>query len=167
MSCSKLLLSFCTIWCTIQIIPLANCLPERSCLEVRQDYCASFFNGRDAEAPYSPSSFWPSTFPNAINFTLPEALIGFSTFKVLLDLDNYCSYLLHSFLCMHFFPPCLPDKRLIVPCRRVCEEAMEECLNYVYEEYLNVSTPWHLECSNFPVEETDWVVIACPSPGDD
>ena len=142
---------------------------ERQCLHTYQKECVTFFNGKEV----APSeSFQYSLFPNARNLSLVDALGEFNDFYLLLSLNNYCSYLLHSFLCIHYFSPCDPEsnsKVFVVPCRAVCEEAAVECrLDYVLDHYVNIPRPQHLNCANFPVESSDSdddVIVACPSPG--
>ncbi|CAI8057761.1 hypothetical protein GBAR_LOCUS31462, partial [Geodia barretti] len=151
---------------------------ERICkIDVFERTCSKFFNCAGASV-----STIPSAFPNARNQSYPQALREFVHFyPILLDFDSYCSYLLHSFLCIHYFPPCTPEvppddsspdpsaepKKipLVVPCRGLCELATSECLDHVYETYPNLSRPEHLICTNFPSEtqNTDFIV-ACPKP---
>ena len=167
----------------------ADCVDERRCVEdVRQASCSRFFSGAvsighagSSSSSGSGNSFpptqapWSSTFPNARNLTLVEALIEFRAYEKLLSVSNYCSYLLHSFLCIHYFPPCDPTavskSPLVVPCRQLCELATEECLDYVFDKY-NISRPEHLNCSHFPERDTECtsaekevVLTACPTPG--
>ena len=173
------------------LLVATDCMIKRRCLpSVPQSTCSDFFNGVDLGGASSSvsdtnslppvSNPWPSTFPNARNLTLMEALEEFSGYERLLCLDNYCSYLLHSFLCIHYFPPCFPDDpnsntpakdpMLVLPCREVCEVAMEECLDYVYAVYA-IPRPEHLNCTNFPERENPCnkqqkdYIVACPTPG--
>ena len=125
------------IWSAILIVVPVQCaiLFERQCQWISQSECATFFNGTEltSEAP-----MWYATFPNARHLSLKDALTEFGHFYPLFSLNNYCSYLLHVFLCIHYFPPCNPAlncKEIVMPCRAVCEEAMAECLDYVYEHY--------------------------------
>ena len=144
------------------------CSIQRQCLQTYQKECVTFFKGKEV----APSeSLQHSIFPNARNLSLVDALGEFNDFYRLLSLNNYCSYLLHSFLCIHYFSPCDPTRSngevFVVPCRAVCEEATVECrLDYVYD-HLDISRPQHLNCANFPVEssESGDVIVACPSPG--
>ena len=153
---SALLVGMCAPWST-----------ERECLPTYQRECLSFFRGTEV----APSeSLQHAIFPNARNLFPDEARAEFDDFYPLLSLNNYCSYLLHSFLCIHYVPPCDPTSNstaFVVPCRAVCEEAAAECLDYVFDNYLNISRPQHLNCSNFPVEcsNSDDVLVACPNPG--
>lgn len=164
------------------VAPL-SCTAERRCLtEVFQPTSCSNFFGSGVEASLNPVDSnrlssaqvsWPSLFPNSRNQSESDALSEFLDFSGLLHLDNYCSYLLHSFLCIHYFPPCNPSSTknlMVLPCREVCELAMTECLNYVYEHY-NATRPEHLNCTNFPVRahacdnQASDFIVACPTPG--
>ena len=165
-----LLLCLCTAWsaASTTLPPLL----ERKCLNISQIECAAFFNGVETSNVGSEISLWPTTFPNARNLSLVDALLEFSGFNALFSRlnKNYCSYLLHSFLCIHYFPPCSQTTKdqtpqLVVPCRAVCEDAMEECLDDLYNNYINISRPKHLDCRNFPDESDGSVIVACPSPG--
>ena len=143
-----------------------TCVLERQCLQITQPQCANFFYGNQ-HGDTEPSLH--STFPNVRNLQVLQALHEFANFNSLLYMNNYCSYLLHSFLCIHYFPPCHPndaERPMVVPCRSVCEEAMAECLDRVYVTY-NISRPEHLECENFPVVGTEdcEYIVACPAPG--
>ena len=161
----KSLLCACIVW---SVVLVAGSWPrERRCLNVYQPECATFFNGGVQTNAVGSASLWPSTFPNARNLSLAHAMGEFDDFQILLSVDNYCSYLLHSFLCIHYFPPCNPDTErpmMVVPCRAICEEAMAECLDKVYTIF---SRPKHMECRNFPVADgmDDNVIVACPTPG--
>ena len=140
---------------------------QRQCLPTYAYQCANFFSGGNGFA--SSELFQYSVFPNARDLPLTDAIREFGDFNPLLILNNYCSYLLHSFLCIHYFPPCDPTSnhvKLVVPCRAVCEEAMLQCLNFVYDHY-NIPSPPHLNCTNFPLESSDLadVIVACPTPG--
>ena len=100
---------------------------ERQCLQTYQKECVTFFNGKEV-APSESLQY--SIFPNARNLSLVDTLTEFNDFYLPLSLNNYCSYLLHSFLCIHYFSPCDPEsnsKVFVVPCRAVCEEAAVEC----------------------------------------
>ena len=160
------LFCFFAIWSAILVGISASRTIERQCLRTYQRECSSFIRGTEV----APSeSFQYSIFPNARNLLLIDALKEIGDFTPLFCLNNYCSYLLHSFLCIHYFSPCDPESNndvLVVPCRAVCEEASAECLDYVFNDYLNISRPQHLNCTNFPVEFSDSedVIVACPSP---
>ena len=154
------LLFYCTIWSVVQLMHLATSYPHptRSCLNMPELHCANSIGGG-----YTIS-------PNVIGLTYEAALGEFLSFSQLLELNNYCSYLAHIFLCLHYFPPCAPGQPvpiLVLPCRQLCEEAWEECLDYIYYSILNTTAPEHLECTNFPIEanETDDFIVACPDPG--
>ena len=141
---------------------------ERQCLLTYPKECSSFFRGTEVAPSGSLQQY--SIFPNARNLLLTDALREFGDFNRLLSLNNYCSYLLYSFLCIHYFSPCDPESNsnvFVVPCRAMCEEAAVECLDYVFNDYLNISRPHHLNCANFPVESSDSEndLVACPSPG--
>ena len=162
------------------------CATERKCNpNVFQRTCSNFFHGVGASSGVEdtnrlpPASIpMPSLFPNARNLSIVDAMREFSDFDRILELDNYCSYLLHSFLCIHYFSPCDPSSEagnpLVVPCREICVLAMGGCLDYVFDTYLNISLPEHLNCSNFPTAESannrsctvgDDFIVACPTPG--
>ena len=165
------------IGCAALLVP-ADCAVERSCVSVPQSTCSRFFRSVEADpsagTPAQTPLRWPSTFPNARNLDLLGALREFSHFIRLLRLDNYCSYLLHSFLCMHYFPPCDPSATshpMVVPCRELCEVAMDECLIDYVLDYYCISRPQHLNCTTFPergdpcdMEQMEFI-IACPDPG--
>ena len=161
----KLLLLF---WSAVLIVVPVKC---SKCVEVYQRECAHFFNGVGNTSNVAVTSAlpWPSAFPNARGLFLTQVLREFESYRQLLSFDNYCSHLLHTFLCLHYFPPCVPTpaggKPLppVVPCRGLCEEAWSECLDFVYSHY-ELAPPEHLRCDNFPESATDFV--ACPTPGD-
>lgn len=98
-------------------------------------------------------STWYATFPNARGLGLTHSLREFSDFTRLLEMDNYCSLMLYSLLCFHYFPPCSPPNSsafVVEPCQEVCREATEACLPIA--RAINgdaVSIPNHLDCANF------------------
>ena len=109
-----------------------------------------------------------------------EALRELEDYRILLERDNYCSYVLHSFLCFHYFSPCLPpvyshfpvpnsrpDLQVTIPCREICEEAWSECLNEVFDtsSLKNITPPEHLNCCRFPSTAEDSNLTVCPTPG--
>lgn len=166
----KLLLLFCS---AVLIAVPVKCAPKSKCLDIYQRNCAQFFNGVQEQNVSNVSpSLWPSTFPNARGLFLTEALREFESYRQLLSLDNYCSHLLHTFLCLHYFPPCNPmrppgSKPLppVVPCRALCDEAWTECLDFVFSHY-ELPRPEHLSCENFPNESAISDFVACPTPGE-
>ena len=152
-------------------------IESEGCMPIPYHQCSAFFNGDTTGeiagspvAPPSPRDAPPplryAKFPNARGQMMADALEEFHSFVPLLSLNNYCSYLLHSFLCFHYFSPCIPGKELpfVIPCRAVCEEAWRECLESVLREY-NIY-PEHLNCTNFPIATPDTSnYVACPDPG--
>lgn len=163
----KLLLLLCS---AVLITVPVKCAPNSKCVDVYQRECAQFFNGVEGQntsnVAVTSTSLWPSTFPNARGLFLTQVLREFQSYRELLSFDNYCSHLLHTFLCFHYFPPCIPSKPLdsVVPCRALCEEAWSECLDFVYSHY-ELPRPEHLSCDNIPVPATP-DLVACPTPGD-
>ena len=149
------------MWSVLLSMVTVQCAIERYCRPIYQPQCATFFNG--TELAYEAPIIWYTAAP------LTDTLSQFNDFTQLLSLNNYCSYLLHVFLCIHYFPPCNPAlncKEIVVPCRALCEEVMAECLDYVYDHY-NIARPEHLNCVNFPVNSSDdqYIMVACPNPG--
>ena len=116
------------------------------CKPVPSRSCARHFNMREEDT-------WYATFPNARGLSLSHSLREFSDFSWLMEMDNYCSRMLYTLLCFHYFPPCsLPsDPGLVVqPCREVCREATEACLPIARALRGDaVSIPYHLDCANF------------------
>ena len=167
----------CTIWSAVLIALPVQCVRQGTakCLDIPIPECALFFNGvhgrKEVAGPPSSLPPWYSTFPSKRGLFLPEALTQFGNFEALLSLNNYCSYILHIFLCLHYFPPCDPTRPpdseelpTVLPCRAICEEAWSECLNFVYHHH-NIPRPEHLNCSNFPVAFEPSDFLACPNLG--
>lgn len=104
--------------------------------------------------------------------SMSQAVSEFGNFLPLLELNNYCSHVLHSFLCYHYFSPCLRLGRIdekeytaFFPCRELCELAWSECLNTTFQ-HLSIPPPEHLNCQNFPSKYTNSNIV-CPDPGID
>ena len=116
------------------------------CKPVTSRSCASHFNMGAEET-------WYARFPNARGLSLDRSLKEFSDFTWLLEMDNYCSRMLHALLCFHYFPPCSPPSHpglLVQPCQEVCKEATRACLPIARALRGDaVSIPNHLDCANF------------------
>ena len=108
--------------------------------------CARHFNMPE-------ETTWYATFPNARGLGLAHSLKEFSDFTRLLEMGNYCSLMLHTLLCFHYFPPCSPPNNpglVVQPCQEVCREATEACLPIARAMSGDaVSIPNHLDCVNF------------------
>ena len=103
-------------------------------------------------------------FPTNRHLSMRQAVSEFAAFLPLLKLNNYCSHVLHSFLCYHYFPPCAKASHpAYLPCREVCEVAWDECLDLAYQMY-SIPPPEHLNCTNFPSKYTSNYTI-CPHSG--
>lgn len=123
---------------------------DRQCQRVEESLCARHFNFT-----------FLGLFPNSRGLSMSQAVSEFGEFLPLLELNNYCSHVLHSFLCYHYFPPCVSDDHpLLLPCREVCEVAWSECLDIAYQ-MLGIPPPEHLNCANFPIKDN----IVCPDSG--
>lgn len=130
-----------------------ECLLVEDKLNPGESQCARHFN----------FSF-NGMFPNSRDLSMPQAVSEFSAFLPLLELNNYCSHVLHSFLCYHYFPPCAPESHpAYLPCREVCEVAWKECLDLTYQMY-SIPPPEHLNCTNFPSKYTSNYTV-CPDSG--
>lgn len=132
-------------------------LPERTyinsqslnnfqCKPVTNSTCAKHFNMR-------VENTWYARFPNARGLSLNRSINEFSDFSWLLELNNYCSHMLHLLLCFYYFPPCSPQYQFDLfakPCQEVCREATDACLPIVRALRGGaVSIPRHLDCVNF------------------
>ena len=120
--------------------------PYHQCKPVPSRTCARHFNMPEENT-------WYATFPNARGLGLNHALKEFSDFSRLLEMENYCSQMLYTLLCFHYFPPCsLPNNPGLVvqPCQEVCREATEACLPIARAMSGDaVRIPNHLDCTNF------------------
>lgn len=121
---------------------LNNC----QCKPVTNSSCAKHFNMRQEDT-------WYARFPNARGLGLKRSLNEFSDFSWLLELNNYCSHMLHLLLCFYYFPPCSPQYQFDLfakPCQEVCREATDACLPIARALRDGaVSIPRHLDCVNF------------------
>ena len=164
---------------------LASCCRSSygNCLEVEENACSRYFSGEEGSGMTSALFQW-SVSPANRGLSHKETLRELEDYRILLERDNYCSYVLHSFLCFHYFSPCLPsvyslpptslptrpDPQVTIPCREICEEAWSECLNEVFDtsSLKNVTHPEHLNCSRFPSAADDsyrGCTVVCPTPG--
>ena len=127
-------------------MPKLDASYHHRCKPVHNHSCAKHFNMLEEDA-------WYARFPNNRGVGLSRSLNEFADFTWLLELNNYCSRMLYTLLCFHYFPPCSPLSLLqliVQPCREVCREATEACLpiaRAVHGEA--VSIPHHLDCANF------------------
>ena len=117
------------------------------CKAVPSRSCASHFNMAEGDTWYARS-------PNLRGLNMSHSLEEFLDFSWLLEMDNYCSKMLRTLLCLHYFPPCSPNSSpavLVQPCREVCREAAEACLPIARAlRGDSIIIPHHLNCANFP-----------------
>ena len=95
-----------------------------------------------------------------------DSIAEFFDFFALLYQDNYCSRMLFTLLCFHYFPPCSPARPGVVatPCRHVCTEAMTACLPYahaLYGKMFESAFPQYLNCSHFAEVDADNISLEC------
>lgn len=145
-------LIFSTVIVVVITMPAPDTTPPKldnayhQCKPVPSRACARHFNMPEG-------STWYATFPNARGLGLTHSLREFSDFMRLLEMDNYCSLMLYSLLCFHYFPPCSPPNSpafVVEPCQEVCREATEACLpiaRAINGDAVNI--PNHLDCANF------------------
>ena len=95
-------------------------------------------------------------FPNVFGqANQEEACTEVQRFAPLIDFG--CSDTLRKFLCFLYVPPCT-IYRLVLPCRRLCEEVRSECAPLM--GLFDFEWPAELDCEQYPVN-TD------PTPGQD
>ena len=135
---------------TIGCISAGN-ICQTNCVVVKENICSNYFNG-------NLCSYFPTS---TRDLSMKETISEFSHFLPLLKLDNYCSYLLHTVLCYHYYPACTAQNHLL-PCRGLCEEVFDECLTKIYKSW-KISAPDHLNCSRFPSALSCPTI--CPPPG--
>lgn len=142
------------------------------CMPVNDRSCASFFNMGEED-------LWYARFPNARGLSLNRSLKEFTDFSWLLSQNNYCSRMLYTLLCFHYFSPCTPSLGnpdiVAQPCREICNEATEACVPIARAKHGDgLSIPGHLECTNFEQGNDgagnrvtgsahSTVVLACPN----
>ena len=136
---------------TIGCISAGNHRPT-NCEVVKEKVCSNYFN-----------KTFCSHFPTSTrDLSMEDTISEFSHFLRLLNLDNYCSYLLHTFLCYYYYPVCTLAENPLLPCRELCEEVFDECLTKIYKTW-RISPPEHLNCSRFPTALSCPTI--CPPPG--
>ena len=132
---------------------------ECMCEEIFSSTCALHFN----------TGVWYGRFPNTRGQEKSDAIDEFFDFKLLLDLDNYCSHMLYNLLCFHYFPQCDPNSPGLAatPCRETCNEALTSCIDHARAIQANYTFPVHLNCSNFPSGSSEGCAntqcTACPN----
>ena len=111
------------------------------CRELRHNMCADHYG----------LETWYGRFPNAAGLNKDDSVANFFNFFALLYQDNYCSHVLHTLLCTHYFPPCSPDcpDRWVTPSRQLCAEAVEACQPYARILYGREFESDFLNCTSF------------------
>lgn len=145
-------LIFPTVFLVVRTMPTPETTPPKldlayhQCKPLNNHTCALHFNMREGDA-------WYARFPNTRGLSLDRSLKEFSDFTWLLEQNNYCSHMLYTLLCFHYFPPCSPlngPELIAQPCQEVCREATEACLpiaKAIHGDFVNI--PHHLDCANF------------------
>ena len=99
---------------------------------------------------------WNASVPNSRGLYLDRAVKEFSDFKVLLQLNNYCSHMLYTSLCFYYFPQCSLKRPRIsaTTCKEVCLETMEACLPVFHAlQGQEASIPPHVDCTLLESQE--------------
>ncbi|XP_072426734.1 frizzled-6-like isoform X3 [Chiloscyllium punctatum] len=82
-------------------------------------------------------------FPNKLDhFDQDMAAVAMEPFLPLMNLR--CSPNVKTFLCSAFVPACMEDLQIIPPCRKLCEEVLQDCEKLI--ETFGIAWPDGLQC---------------------
>ena len=92
-----------------------------------------------------------TVFPNIFSHQSQEQAFG-GLQQFLPIINSGCSPVMRPFLCSVFLPKCSESANRTIPCKELCEAAMDGCTN----EIKSLSIPWpkELECDNLPQNNT-------------